>query len=274
MPITADQGGREYVLGRGRTYFDRYTDAQLQAGLTAETRGEGERYIGNTPAFSMNSSSDDLDHYSSEGGIRTKDDSVQLQLDRGGSFETDNIDRSNIALYFLGEALTAVQTVAADQVDLITVKLGMFYQLGMSDVNPSGVRLISGVVVKSGSPGFATTVTITNNYEVDEVLGRLRILADSPDIDEDMILQVTYDVAAAEREQIVSSTTSIYGAVRFVADNPKGKNRDYYLPYVKLAPDGDYNLKGDDWQKMGFTMQVLKKPGLEAMYVDGRAEAT
>lgn len=273
MPITADLGGKNYVLGRGRVYFDRYTAAQIAAGLTATTRGEGERYLGNTPAFGMSSSSDDLDHYSSEGGIRVKDDSVQLQLDRSGSFECDNIDAENIALYFLGDASTQTQAAATDATTVVTVKQGMFYQLGATASNPSGVRLVSNVTVGKGV-GFATPVTASGNWQVDEARGRIYILPDAPDLPDDTEIEVEYDVAAGTRERVVSSTTSIYGAIRFVADNPKGANKDYYLPYVKLAPDGDFALKGDDWQKMTFTMQVLIKNGLDAaMYVDGQAVA-
>ena len=70
---------------------------------------------------------------------------------------------------------------------------------------------------------------------------------------------------------MVSSSNSVYGALRFVADNPKGDNRDYYFPYVKLAPDGDYALKGDEWQQISFSFEVLKKASnIEAVYVDGR----
>lgn len=274
MPITSDLGGKNYVLGRGRVQFDRYTPAQIAAGLTALTRGEGERYIGNTPAFSLSSSSDDLDHYSSEGGIRVKDDSVQLQLDRSGSFECDNIDQENIALYFLGEASTQTQVAATDETDEITVKQGMFYQLGATASNPSGVRIVSNVTVGKGV-GFGTNVVAANNWEIDEARGQIYILPGAPDIPDNTLIEVEYDIADATRERVVSATTSIYGAIRFKADNPKGQNKDYYLPYVKLAPDGDFALKGDDWQKMTFTMQVLIKPGLAAaMYVDGQAVET
>ncbi len=83
MPITADLGGKNYVLGRGKVYVDRYPQNAI---MSAATVGEGERYIGNTPEFNTNSTSEDLDHYDSDAGVRTKDDSVQLSFDRAGSF--------------------------------------------------------------------------------------------------------------------------------------------------------------------------------------------
>jgi hypothetical protein len=132
------------------------------------------------------------------------------------------------------------------------------------------VRAISNVVVKSGA-GFTTTIAQATNYEVDEVTGRVYILAGAPGIPDNIALQFTYDVAAGTREQVVSKSQSIYGALRFVSDNPSGANRDIYMPYVQLSPDGDYNLKGDTVQSMGFAIEILKKASnIEAVYLDGR----
>lgn len=267
MPITSDLGGKNYTLGRGRVFFDRFP---TNAVVTALTRGDGERYLGNTPEFSTTSESEDLEHFSSEGGVRVKDDSVQLTLNRSAAFTCDNIDSENIALYFLGEASVVTQAAATGVVETFTAaKRGRFYQLGSTEARPAGVRNVKNVVVKKGA-GFTTTVTATGNYEVDEARGRIYIEADAADID-GVDIQVTYDVDASTRDQVVSKTQSIYGSLRFVADNPKGENRDYFFPYVKLAPDGDYNLKGDEWQQMGFTVEVLKKAAnVDAVYIDGQ----
>lgn len=267
MPLTADLGGKNYTLGRGRVFFDRFAPNVV---VNALTRGDGERYLGNTPEFSTTSESEDLDHFDSDSGIRSKDDSVQLTLDRSGAFVCDNIDAENIAMYFLGTATVLAQASATAVVDVFEgAKQKRMYQLGVTAGNPSGVRNVSNVVVKTGV-AFADTVTMSGNYQVDEVRGRIYIEDGAPGIDDEDI-QVTFDVAASSRERIVSGSSSVYGSLRFVADNPKGPNRDYFLPYVKLSPDGDYNLKGDEWQQMGFTFEVLKKASnVEAMYIDGQ----
>jgi len=275
MPITSDLGGKNYTLGRGRLYFDRFTPAQVSAGIVAATRGEGETYFGNTPEMSMTASEDTLDHFDSDQGVRTKDDSVSLQLDRTGSFTTDNISKENLALYFLSDGAASVLQVSAlaATFEVPKARHGKFYQVGAGPSLPGGVRNISNIIVKKGA-GFTTTVTQPGNYEVDEATGRIYIIpgsTDIPDAGAGTDIQVTYDLAATTREQIISKSTSIYGALRFVADNPKGKNRDYYFPYVKLAPDGDYNLKGEDWQSMSFSFEALKKAtNIEAVYIDGR----
>ena len=266
MPVTSDLGGKNYTLGRGQVFFDRFP---ANAVVTALTRGEGERYVGNTPEVSTTSSAETLDHYESDAGIRSKDGSVQLTMDRSGRFTCDNINGENLALFFQGTASTQTQASATGVVETITMVKDRFYQAGVTISNPSGVRKISNVVIKTGV-GFTTTVAAAGNYEVDEDLGRIYVLPGSTAFASATEAQITYDVAATTRERVISSSDSIYGAVRFVGTNPVGTKRDIYMPYVKLSPDGDYNLKGDDWQTVGFTMEILKKGNLEAIYVDGR----
>lgn len=268
MPLTADLGGKKYTLGRGRVFFDRFPP---NAVISALTRGDGERYLGNTPEFSTTSESEDLEHFDSDAGVRVKDDSVQLTQSRSGSMTCDNIDGDNVALFFSGSASTLTQAAATGVVEVFTsARRGRFYQLGVSAGNPAGVRNISNVVIRSGGAPWSTIVAQAGNYQVDEVRGRIYIEADAPGINLANI-QVTYDVAASTRERIVSGSSSIYGSLRFVAENPKGENRDYFFPYVKLAPSGDYNLKGDEWQTMTFEFEVLKKASnVEALYIDGQ----
>ncbi|MNK62100.1 hypothetical protein D3C87_812690 [compost metagenome] len=277
MPITADLGGKDYTLGRGKIFFDRYPDG---VAITATTQGSGERYFGNTPEFSTTSTSEDLDHFDSDSGIRTKDDSVQLSFDRTGTVVCDNISADNIALQFLGDDPSTVVTASATAVvdsDKVGVKRGTFIQLGATTALPSGVRNVSNVLVSKVVAGVPTVITPAGNIEVDEALGRVYIedVATATAIADGDTLRFTYDVAATTREQVISKNKSIYGALRYVADNPKGTNRDFYFPYVKLTPDGDYAFKGDDWQQMTFAVEILKKSSnIESVYVDGRAVST
>lgn len=262
---------KDYTLGRYKMLFDRFAD-----GVTPDsnTEGEGYVYLGNSPAIGLTSTSEDLEHFDADEGVNVKDASVQLSLDRAGTFELDNINIYNLALQFLGEADAEVaQSADASEVELITVKRGRSYQLGATEANPSGRRLTTITTVKSGSPGFATTVAASGNYQHSTETGLLYIEPDSPDIDDDMILEVTYATAAGTRAQVISGSTAIYGQLKLISTNPRGTQRDIYLPYVKLAPDGDFALKGDDWQKLPFSYEILKRGNLEAVYVDGRAVA-
>lgn len=267
MAITADLNGKNYTLGRGKLYFDRYADGIT---IAAATQGEGERYFGNTPSFATSSSSENLDHFDSDAGVRVKDDSVQLSFDRTGSITCDNISSENIALQFLGTSAPVTQAPVVGAVTTRAVKRGRFYQLGATPALPAGVRKISNLVVTKAS----TVIVLTGNYEVDPDLARVFIEQEAVAIADDDVLTFTFDVDASTRTQVISGNKSIYGALRFVADNPKGTNRDFYFPYVKLTPDGDYAFKGDDWQVMTFALEILKKASnVESAYVDGRAVA-
>lgn len=274
MPITADLDNKNYVLGRGKVFVDRYAPNAI---INALTQGLGERYIGNTPEFSTNSTSENLDHYDSDAGVRTKDASVQLSFDRAGTFTCDNVNLDNVGMYFLADGTqTITQAAVTGATTTVKVRKGLFYQMGATTLTPSGVRRISNVVATKAPPGGGAGIAVPAlaNYEVDEELGRIYTEVAATGFDDDDVLTFTYDVAATTRDQVVSKNQPIYCAIRFVADNAYGQNRDFYFPYVKLAPDGDYNLKGDDWQTMSFTMEILKKASnIESCYIDGRPTA-
>lgn len=273
MPITSDLGGKNYTLGRGRLFFNRFTPAQVAAGLTNTSRGEGELFFGNVPEFTLATEEEVLDHFASTGGIRVKDDSVTLQLDRTGSFTTDNISMANVALLFTAAGVNSIaQSAATAATNTFPVRRGRFYQLGVSPSNPSGVRGVSSVVVNSGGPAFTTVVAPATNYEVDEELGRIYILPGAPGITDDAEIRVTFNQAAVTREQVISASQSIYGELHWVSDNPKGSQRDLLMPLVKLSPNGDYPLVGDEWQSMGFSYEILQRGSLAGAYIDGRAQ--
>lgn len=268
---------QKYTLGRGEVFFNKFKPGT--------NIGEGERYLGNTPEYSLTNDVETLDHFNSDRGLREKDESVLLEISSSGSMTCDNISGDNVALFFLGNLLTKSSTSVTAQKEVFTSwKRGHTMQLGTTDTTPTGVRKVSNVKVgkaassaslnMSGDIGAIPGVTIIDaagNYEVDTELGRLYLEPTSAEINGDIKLVVQFDVAAQSRQMVVSSNDVVQGSLRFVAHNAKGENKDYFFPKVTLSPDGDYNLKGDDWQSMGFTFEALKLPGRERVYIDIRA---
>lgn len=247
---------KQYTLGRGRLYFDPFAPST--------TLITGERYFGNTPSFNLNTESENLDHFDADEGIKTKDKSVTLSLNRTGSFTTDNIDPDNVALFFIGTASVAAQAAATGKTTVITNPLGdRYYQLGVTVGNPSGDRQVSNVVASAG--------VVTTDFTVDAELGRVYIVAGGA-IDGDPTVTFTYDAAARSRKQIITTgNASVEGALRFIAANATGAQLDYYMPSVKLAPNGEYELKGESWQQMTFSVEIQKRDDTtEAIYIDGR----
>jgi len=250
---------KNYVLGRGKLFFDPFAP-----GTRTRT---GERYFGNTTEFNLTIESESLDHFDSDQGVRTKDDSVILELTRTGAMTTDNISEENAALFILGELSEVTQESTPVVAESLGAALpGRFYQLGNTVTNPQGVRGVSAVSVLAD----AATATAGTDYNLDAELGRIEIIDGGIFTGAEELI-VDYTPTANTRKRVTtSSSASVEGAVRFIAFNAKGKQKDVYIPYVTLQPTGDWSLKGDDWQAMGFSVEVGELPGLAAIYVDGR----
>lgn len=102
------------------------------------------------------------------------------------------------------------------------------------------------------------TIDAAGNYELDLGTGRILILDNAADIADGDSLSFVYDQDAMVLQTVISKGDTIYGALRFISKNPIGTKRDAFFPYVKIAPDGDFSLKGDDWQVLNFSLEILK----------------
>lgn len=252
---------KQLTLGRGRLFFDAF--------LPNTKTKTGERYFGNTPSLGLTIESESLDHFDSDAGVRVKDDSVLLQLNRTGAFVTDNIDVENVALFLLGSSSALVQTAQTAQTYALNdVIKGRFYQIGSTAANPPGLRSLTNFVLKKG----ATNLVAGTDYTVDLELGRVEILESGSTVVTGDDLTATFDVEAKTRQRIVTAASAtIDGALRFIATNPKGALFDYYMPYVRLSPNGEFALKGEEWQQIGFNIDIQKLDDTtESIYVDGR----
>lgn len=254
---------QNYTLGRGKVFFSAF-----KAGTT---NPEGFRYIGNTPELNLTIETEDLDHFSSDEGIREKDDSVPLETTRQGTMITDNIDPANMAYFFFGSssALAIVGATVTDEA-LTDVKKGYGYHLGITNARPEGATNLTPM-----TPGTANIILTTNpagttyvegtDYTIDMRRGYLEILAGGT-IVEGADLLVDYKTTTGSVSRIISGSTPIEGSMRYQANNPKGKNYDFFAPYVKLSPNGDFPLKGEEWQQIPFNIEILKLTGYEALY--------
>ncbi len=251
---------KNYTLGRGKLFVDLFD---------ADGNSTGEFYIGNTTSLTVTGSEETLDHFDSDEGVREKDDYATLSVDTSIAFTTDDIQPENLAMFVKGEIVQLATVAASDQTEGMAVRKGRFYQLGASAANPSGIREIDNLVV---TKGVAPVVALTN-YTVDEALARVYILEDAATVLDDDVLTFTYDVKASTRSVVISRGEKAEGAMRYISANPKGTQRDHYFPKVSVTPDGDYELKGDTWQEMSFSGEVLKRVGYEKHYIDGRAVA-
>lgn len=251
---------KQYVLGRGKVYFARFEPGTQDP--------KHWLYLGNTPEFNLTIESEDLAHSNADEGVREEDDSVTLETMRSLSLVTDNISAANMALAFLGEASMVSQSsvVAADET-ITDVVLGYSYQLGVSDSNPDGFLGIN----ETGFEVVVGTDTLVGgqDYDMDFDTGMITFKLDAPTVVTGDDVVVTRAVRASTRTRVITGNTQIEGALRFVAKNAKGPNAVFNMPYVKLSPNGDIALKGDDWQSIPLQGKVLKLEGRAAITRDG-----
>lgn len=144
----------------------------------------------------------------------------------------------------------------------------------------SGVAGNTIALAKSGSAIAVSGATLTGgsgnvyvegvDYKLDADYGLLTLLSDGALAGGEDVT-VRFSVRASSRERVISGNTQVEGAMIYQANNPKGENVNYYFPYVRIAPDGDYTLKGDTWQEIPLAIEILKpKSGGPAILADGQ----
>ena len=252
----------DIVLGSGKIYFEQ-EDAN-------GALGAGERYLAETPGFSLSVSPDVLEDWSSDGKIAEKLLDITTRVNRGGTLMLKDALIDNIALFVAGGVATVTQTATPVTDEAFTaVVADRWYQLGRSLSNPTGVRNVSSVTI-TGAGGTPTYVLDTD-YELDAALARFRPIAGGDLAGNDAL--VDYTPAANSRSRITSDQLGPkVGALRFVADNTAGANKDVWIPRVQLAPDGDLAFKSRDTvMQMQFQMRISGRTGYAQVYVDGRA---
>jgi len=266
MSLTYDTN--HYQIPRGRVFFDRF-DA-----LGAKT---GERYLGNCPGFEIEVKTEKAEHYSSESGLRQKDLSIVTQIDRTGTLTVDNMSLENVALFIAGDLSTLSQAADSEVTEELDVLQGRYYQLGITNQNPVGARNLTGLVVQ-GTDSSATIYVEDQDYAVDADLGRVQILVGGQIAAGGSAETLSFTYAQEDTDWDLAATgavSELRGAIRFIADNATGENRDAFLPSVSLAPTGKMKLvqDGTDFNALEFALDILAPSGASAIYFSGRPVA-
>jgi len=232
-----------YTLGKGVVFFDQEISGVYQ----------GERDLGNAPAFSFSVSIEKLEHYSSRGGLKAKDKEIISQITPTCTFTLDEINKENLALLTLADLNEVTQSSGSATSEAVTAHVGLRSDLAY--------RSVSNVVVQDETD--TTTYVAGTDYEVstdlkDDVIGRIKIL-EGGSISEGDVLHIDYDYAEVTYTEIQAFANSqIEGKLRFVSDNPAGEDQELEIWRVSLTPSGDTAMIGDDWSTLGFTGEVLK----------------
>lgn len=260
---------KNYVLGRGKLYVDLMNSSGV---LT------GERYLGNTPGMTLAVESASLEHRERDSALAEVDDEIITSINRRCRFTVDDVQPETLAMWLIGSKASESTTAATvtNEVPGDLVYKDRYIQLGVSSTHPAGVRGISATggdtVVKDSTGTTTYTAGATSDYTVDATNGRLYIPTTTT-IVEGTTLKVTYKTTAVSWEQVKADDLSYQkAALRYIADNAEGTNRDLFIPLAHIKPDGDLAFKGEDWMAMGFLCQILKRDSsTAAVYINGKA---
>jgi len=253
------------VLGSGKVYFDAH---DADGNLT------GESYLAETPDFALTVESDKLEEFSSDGPTAEKLMDITKTVNRKGACTVKDISGENLAMFIMGDVgslSTGVSAVVADPVnDGRAVAGDRWYQLGVDATHPAGLRGLTDVVINDGG----TALTLTTDYLLDAETGRIFIVAGGSG--DGKVLTGDFNTTAVSWENITSNDLGAKtGALRWIADNTYGENRDAYFPDVVMSPAGDFQWKSRDTvQVLGFDIGIQKPAdGRESVYINGRPQA-
>lgn len=248
-----------YTVGKGLVFFDQFAPGTYNK--------QGERFFGDCKGLNVAVKSTQLDHYQSTGGVKVLDQSATIQGDASGQLMTEQNSPENMALFFFGTPSTVAQTAATVANEVIaSATPGLYYQLGATVAQPMGVQnLNSGTPAVVKDSAAVTTYVAGTDYAIDYPTGRIQVLVGGA-ITAGQGLKVTYTTLATSKSRIISGTTPIEGALRFVPVNVTGTQRGLYMPWVKLIPNSSYELIGDKFIEMTFDLKVLSLAGASFVY--------
>lgn len=237
---------RNYSLGKGILYFDRFD---------ADGNLAGELDLGNAPACSLTPTVESLDHFSSRQGLREKDLSIEVSLGLTVKFTLDEYSADNLNLALLGDRTIATESQpAGHQVnDVITGYSGKWTKLFRrhlvnNDASPVVVTDVAGT----------TTYVEGTDYELDAVIGRLKVITGGSISDGDT-LHVDYDYEATTFPVINPATVSpVQGQLRFVGHPDQGPQYEGEFWKAKLKCTSDINFITDDWGTLEFEAEIQK----------------
>lgn len=257
---------KDLAIGRGQLSFAKHASSD------PTTVPNGFRDLGNAPTFTINVTTEQLEHRSSRGGLNQKDDETIISQTFAGSITLDSVGADNLATFFLSDAETVTEAATTSATETWTdLEYGYIYQLGITDARPFGFRnvsITSVLLVSDDSPLVEGT-----DYVLDATRGTLTFIEGSSVLTTGELatgVEVTYDVDGGTYKVIKAGKVSqILGAMKFDAYNPKGENIDYFFPKVKLRPSGDIALISDEYMTVTLEFEAQTMGDLYPVYANG-----
>ena len=250
-----------YPLGdlkvpKGRMYFDPLIAGSL----------EGARYLGNTPEFLLNVTTERNEEFHAECGFDQLVADTIASITRTGSVTTKNLSDDAYSYFMIGDKVTIAQASAAGVTETFDVKQGLYYQLGKDSSFPTGAR--------AGTLNSIGAFVEGTDFEFDGDLMRLYITPGGG-IADDTSISPDYDLTDVSWVQVRGSRSEVYeGEVWIIECLQSGEEKVWYFPKSRLTPNGDLAVKrlGAEAASMPLAISVLEPgDGRLPFYIDGEA---
>lgn len=234
------------VLGRGRLYFNAFAPGTQQ--------GTGERYLGNTPAFSVSRSVESVSRVRSIGGLKYKSDPIVVSESLTASISTDNISSENFAHWFHASETNALLSGKAFEVNVVADHAKLIKLFDTEDGYDQSTNIVSLEVYRG-----TVEVPLLGNFDTRMLqYGLLTILENARDVFDGDSLRLKVRTGESKVSPLKPTNKSLQGSLRFLSNNIVGSDFDYFFPIVSVMPSGSIDLKGDDFQQIVFNVEVLK----------------
>lgn len=240
----------------------------------------GERYVGDTPGATVAVDLKTTEILSSDDPTGERIAAVPWAIVRDFKFKAIEIQKFLIELFYGMEAAYGLDGPGSSghPVTVTDEPFGPVYplrsfQLGAKADFPSGVRGIGTLSVKQqgGQAG-----DIPDWMTIDKSLGRIDISNGIPTnmLNTTWLATYTSTTASFHWRTTQNLGNVSYAALRFIANNNWGLNRDIYFPLCTIMADGELTVKGARDGKnieMGLKAMVVKPDdGRASIYIDGR----
>jgi hypothetical protein len=233
----------DYTIGRGKLLF------KLDG-------TNGYLDLGNCPDFKITVGTETKEHYSSRSGLQVKDLEIVTRQTATGSFTIDEPVIENIRLFIMSTAVASIdQTGGSWTSEAMTVYHDLWIDMGK--------KVLDTIVIKG--TGGSPTYVLDTDYEIDLNDGLLKALSTGAISDAESVeVSGNYGTVTINRVQSAQATT-VKGHVLFVGNPPAGRKLDV-LGYASLLPEGDFQLIGEDWTEMAFTMEFLSNSTYNGLF--------
>lgn len=251
---------QNYTLGRGELHF-----AKFKPGTQIP---DGFRFIGNVPTFNVQVTREKLEHFRSTKGVNEKDLTITTKTNRTANITAEDISPDNLAIFLLGSAqILSEGLLTAQSETFVGTHLGRSYQVGLSDALPTGHRKLTTPVLKKG----VTVLVLGTDYTIDTDRGCFTVLPTSTTVVDNDDLTLTFGTAASSRTQVISGSTQVEGALRYISYPVHGDPIDFMMPYVEISPNGDFAVIAENaLQSIPLTIDIQTKGVQAAVYADGQ----